>query len=109
MAISVSTSPHSSKAMASAVFGLSAVNIAGVIGLSWLAAGMLGTDVLMVFELGICAALIALLMAFTIGGLALRHRGKEVAAVALPAVVALPTLAVYGFLLYLDSHPIDMR
>ena len=70
---------------------------------------MLFYDGVMVVELAICAALISVLALTTGGALALRRRGKTGSAVALLAVTALPTLAAFGFLIYLDANPIDWR
>ncbi|MDP1840218.1 MAG: hypothetical protein Q8N31_00920 [Reyranella sp.] len=91
------------------VAALASINIAGVLGLAWFAAVMLFYDGVMVVELAICAVLISVLALITWGGLALRRRGHSGAAIALLAVTALPTLAVFGFLLYLDRNPIDWR
>jgi hypothetical protein len=85
------------------------ITIAGMFGLGWLATGMLAYDGVMVMELSICAALMALLAAITTGGLALDRRGRTKAAIALLSVGAIPTLAVYGFLVYLEFNPIDWR
>ena len=84
-------------------------NIAGVLGLGWFAIKTLLQDGVMVVELSICAGLMAVLAAITAGGFALKRRSKSGGAVALLAVAALPTIAVFGFLLYLDRHPIDWR
>ncbi|CAN7265573.1 hypothetical protein LJR090_001885 [Bosea sp. LjRoot90] len=89
--------------------GLASINIAGALGLGWLAARMLFYDGLMVVELAICAGLIAALAIVTGGAFALKRRGRTKAAIAVLTVAALPTIAVFGFLLYLDSNPIDMR
>ena len=91
------------------VAGLAAVNIAGVIGVGWTVAVMLFYDGLMIVELSICAGLMVVLAAITVSAFALRRRGRIGAAVALLAIGALPTIAVYGFLLYLVSNPIDWR
>ena len=88
---------------------LASMNIAGVLGLGWFVAEMLLDDGVMVVELSICAGLMAVLAAITAGGFALERRGKSGAAVALFAIAAVPTIAVLGFLLYLDGHPIDWR
>ena len=85
------------------------MNIAGVLGLGWFAIKTLLQDGVMVVELSICAGLMAVLAAITAGGFALKRRGKFGGAVALLAVAALPTIAVFGFLLYLNRHPIDWR
>jgi len=102
-------SPGTGKATEIIVAGLASINLAGVLGLGWFAAVMLFYDGVMVVELAICAGLIAALAMLTAGAFALKRRGKTRTAVALLAVAALPTIAVYGFLLYLGSHPIDMR
>ena len=47
--------------------------------------------------------------AITAGGIALQRRGRAGAAIVLLALAAVPTIAAFGFLLYLDSHPIDWR
>ena len=91
------------------VAALASINVAGMLGLGWFAVVMLIHDGVMVVELAICAVPMAVLALATAGAFALRRRGKTGAAVALLAVAALPTLAVFGFLLYLDSHPIDWR
>ncbi|MBR0645144.1 hypothetical protein [Plastoroseomonas hellenica] len=101
--------PGTGKSTEIVVAGLTSVNIAGVLGLLWFAAAMLVYDGVMVVELVICAVLIAVLAMTTGGAFALKRHRKIKAAVALLAVAALPAIAVYGFLLYLDSHPIDMR
>jgi hypothetical protein len=88
---------------------LASINIAGVLGLAWFAARMLFYDGVMVVELAICAGLMAILAAITAGGFALKRRGMTRAAIVLLAVAAVPTIATFGFLLYLDSHPIDWR
>lgn len=88
---------------------LASMNIAGVLGLGWFAIKTLRNDGVMVVELSICAGLMAVLAAITAGGFALERRGKSRGAVALLAVAALPTIAVFGFLLYLDANPIDWR
>lgn len=92
-----------------AIAGLAAIAVTGALGLCWFAASMLYHDGVMIVELLICASLIVLLAAIVAGGFALRHHGMAKAAVALLAVAAVPTIAVCGFLLYLDNHPIDMR
>lgn len=90
--------------------GMASTNIAGAVGLAWFVAEILVYDgAIMVIEASTCAALIALLAALTTGGLALGRRGKTGTALALLAVGALPTLFVYGFLVYLDNNPIDWR
>ena len=91
------------------IAGLLSVNIAGMLGLVWFVASILVYDGVMIVELGICAVLIAVLALTTGGALALKHRRKTTAAAALLSVAALPTIAVYAFLLYLGIHPIDMR
>ncbi|HEY4251497.1 MAG TPA: hypothetical protein VGM87_09865 [Roseomonas sp.] len=95
--------------IAVAVAGLTAINITGVLGLAWLVVVMLIHDGVMVVELGICAALIAGLAMITGVAFTLRRRGRIVAAVAVLTVAALPTIAAYGFLLYVDTHPVDLR
>lgn len=102
-------SPDAGKAAEIVFAGLAAINIAGVLGFLWFAARMLVHDGVMVVELAICAVPIAVLTMITGGAFALKRRGKAKAAAALLVVGALPTIAAYGFLLYLDSHPIDMR
>lgn len=103
------TSPGTGKAMEIAVAGLASTNLAGVLGLAWFAAAMLVSDGIMVVEHGICAVLIVIVAMITAGAFALKRRGKTRSAVVLLAVAALPTIAAYGFLLYLGTHPIDMR
>ncbi len=89
------------------VVALASINIAGMLGLGWFAAVTLFYDGVMAVELAICAILMSVLGLITGGAFAFKRRGKARAAVALLAVAALPTMAVFGFLLYLDSHPID--
>jgi len=91
------------------IAALAAVNIAGVLGLGWAAAVMLFYDGVMIVELSICAGLMAVLAALTGSAFALGRRGRIGGAVALMAAGALPTIAVYGLLLYLDFNPIDWR
>lgn len=88
---------------------LAAINVAGIAGLGWFAAHMLIYDGMMAIELSMCAGLMALLAAITAGGVALRRRGRGGATIVLLALAAVPTIAAFGFLLYLDSHPIDWR
>lgn len=88
---------------------LSAINGAGMLGLGWFAAQMVTYDGVMVLEVSISAGLIAIMAALTVGGLVLARRGRSGAAIALLAVAALPTLAAFGFLIYLEANPIDWR
>lgn len=88
---------------------LASINIAGVVGLVWFAAGMLTHDGVMVIELSICAGLIAILVSLTACGVLLGRRGMSGGGLTLLAVGGLPTLFVYAFLLYLDFNPIDWR
>jgi len=104
-----SISPGSGQAIEIVVAGLASINIAGVLGLLWFAALMLYYDGIMAAEHVICAVLIAFLAIITGGAAALKRRNKTRSAVALLAVAALPTIAAYGFLLYLASNSIDMR
>jgi hypothetical protein len=62
-----------------------------------------------VLEISVCAALLIALALITGGGFVLARRRKLQAATILLAVAALPTLVVYGCLVYLDTHPIDWR
>ncbi len=101
--------PAAGKTTRVAASALAAVNLAGALGLAWFGTTMLIDDGVMVVELGIVAGLIAVLLLATIGALALRRRDRMAAAIVLLAVAALPTLATYSFLLYLDANPIDMR
>lgn len=94
---------------AAAVAGLAAVNCAGAVGLAWWAATILYHDGLMAEEHAICGVSIALLAAITVGALALDRRGRVKTALALLAVGALPTAAIYGFLFYLEANPIAWR
>ena len=89
--------------------GLASVNIAGVLGLGWFVAGMFTYDGVMIFELSICAGLMVLLSAITAGGVALKRGGRTRTAIALLSVGAVPTLFIYGFLVYLEFNPIDWR
>jgi hypothetical protein len=91
------------------VAALASINIAGFLGLGWFASKVVFHDGVMWVELAICAVPMAVLALTTIGGLALRRRSHSGAAIALLTVAALPTLAVFGFLLYLDRNPIDWR
>ena len=92
-----------------AVAGLAAINGAGAVGLAWWAATILIYDGVLIEELTICAVLIPLLAAITAGGLALDRRGGSKSAVALLTLAALPIVAIYGLLFYLDAHPIAWR
>lgn len=89
--------------------GLASINISGMFGLGWFVAVLLIYDGVMFVELTICTIFMVVLALITAGAFLLRHRGKTNAAVALLAVAALPTIASYGFMIYLDTHPIDMR
>ncbi len=91
------------------VAALASMNVAGILGLGWFVAGILIYDGVMVIELLMCAGLMAFLAAITAGGFALEHRGITRTAIALLAVAAVPTIVAFGFLLYLDGHPIDWR
>lgn len=91
------------------VAALASINVAGFLGLAWFAYKVVFHDGLMWVELAICAVPMAVLALATWGGLALRRRGHAGVAIALLAVAALPTLAAFGFLLYLDRNPIDWR
>lgn len=91
------------------IAGLASINISGIFGLGWFALVVLFYDGWMLAELAICAVLITVLALITAGGFSLRRRGKTIIPVALLAVAALSTAAGYGFLIYLDIHPIDMR
>jgi hypothetical protein len=87
-----------------------AINVAGTLGLAWFVVeNLLHEGVVMVVELSACATLMALLTVFTGGGLALTRRGNTKTGIALLAAGALPTIFVYGFLVYLDFNPIDWR
>lgn len=92
-----------------AVFSLAAINIAGALGLAWFVVEMLRYDGVMVFELSLCAGLIAAIALVTVGGLKLQRAGKTAAAIALLAVAAVPTTAAIAFLVYLNANPIDWR
>lgn len=95
---------------ASIVFtALVAINVVGMLGLAWAIAYMLYWDGVMVFELSLCAGLIAVLAAIVAGAWALRRRGWIVAAFVLLAVGAPPTLAVGGLFIYLEYNPIVWR
>ncbi len=91
------------------IASLAAINISGLVGLSWIALVVLFYDGVMYEELAICAALFTFLALSTGGGVALAHRGKILTAMALLIVGAGPTLTAYGFLIYLDTHPIAWR
>lgn len=88
---------------------LASINIAGVVGLVWFAAGMLANDGVLVVELSICAGLMVALVSLTACGVLLGRRGLNGGALTLLTVAAVPTLFAYGFLLYLDLNPIDWR
>lgn len=85
------------------------INIAGALGLGWFVAEMLVYDSVLVLEILSCIVLIALLAGITAGGLALDRRGKTKTAIAVLSIGALPTVLVYGFLVYLAFNPIDWR
>ncbi|MGQ3301519.1 hypothetical protein [Reyranella sp.] len=91
------------------VAGLAAVNIAGVLGLGWFVVEMLIHDGVMVLEILSCVVAMSLLAGTTAGALALERRGRKKTAGILSGVTALPTIFVYGFLVYLDVNPIDWR
>ncbi len=91
------------------VAALASINVTGFLGLGWFASKVVFHDGVMWVELAICAIPMAVLALTTIGGLALRRRGHSGTAIVLLAVAALPTLAAFGFLLYLDRNPIDWR
>lgn len=103
------TSPERSKAAENLVAGLVSVNVAGMFGLGWLAMAILDQDGVMEVELAICAGLIAAMALITLVALAFKRRRRIRTALAMLAAVALPTIALCGFLLYIDNHPIDMR
>jgi hypothetical protein len=89
---------------------MAATNVAGMLGLAWFVVdNLLHEGVVMVVELSACASLMALLTVFTGGGLALTRRANTKTGMALLAAGALPTIFVYGFLVYLDFNPIDWR
>jgi hypothetical protein len=85
------------------------LSIAGVLGIGWLLVETLRYDGWMQPELEIGGGLMALLAALIAGAAALRRRGRPVSAVVTAALAGAPTAAVFGLLLYLNSHPIDMR
>lgn len=91
------------------IAALASVNISGIFGLGWFAVTLLVYDGVMFMEHTICAVLITVLALITAGAFSLSQRGRIGAAVALLAVAALSVIAAYGFLIYLDIHPIDMR
>ena len=103
------TAPNAGKAAQVVAALLASINIAGVVGLVWFAAGMLANDGVMVVELSICAGLIAILFSLTACGVLLGRRGMSGGGLTLLAVGSLPTLFVYAFLVYLDFNPIDWR
>lgn len=100
---------EASKAVEIVIASLAAINISGLFGLGWIALVVLVYDGVMYVELWICATLFTVLALFTGGGVALAHRRKIRIAIALLIVAAVPTLIAYGFLIYLDTHPIDRR
>jgi hypothetical protein len=100
---------EASKAVEIVIASLTAINISGLFGLGWIALQLHFYDVKKYEELSICAVLFTLLALFTGSGVALAHRGKIRTAVAPLIVAAAPTLAAYGFLIYLDTHPIAWR
>jgi hypothetical protein len=103
------TAPNAGKVAQVVAALLASINIAGVVGLVWFAAGMLTHDGVMVIELSICAGLIAILVSLTACGVLLGRRGMCGGGLTLLAVGSLPTLFVYAFLVYLDFNPIDWR
>jgi len=103
------TAPNAGKVAQVVAALLASINIAGVVGLVWFAAGMLTHDGVMVIELSICAGLIAILVSLTACGVLLARRGMSGGGLTLLAVGSLPTLFVYAFLVYLDFNPIDWR
>ncbi|WP_439613173.1 hypothetical protein [Reyranella sp.] len=103
------TAPDAGKAAQVVAALLASINIAGVVGLVWFAAGMLTHDGVMVIELSICAGLIAILVSLTACGVLLGRRGMSGGGLTLLAIGSLPTLFVYAFLVYLDFNPIDWR
>ncbi len=88
---------------------LVAINVSAVLGLAWIAVSMLVHDGVMAIELLICAALIAVVALIIFGGYALKRRGRVGAAFVLLAATAIPAVAIFAFLFYLDGNPIDMR
>lgn len=88
---------------------LAVVNLAGLLGLGWFAATVLFYDGMMGEELLICTVPGVLLIGLTIGAFALERRGLRKSALALLAVGAVPTMAVFGFVLYLEANPIVWR
>jgi hypothetical protein len=105
----VQATTGTSRAIQTIITGLAATNLTAMLGLTWFAATMLYYDGVMVVELLLCAAAIAALAIVTLGGFALMRRSRSIGAIALMLVGALPTILIFGFLFYLDSHPIDMR
>lgn len=91
------------------VAGFAAVNIAGILGLGWFVLEMLIHDGVMALEILSCVVAMLLLAGATASALALKHRGAKKTAIILAGVTALPTIFVYGFLVYLDANPIDWR
>ena len=102
-------SPAANRTVEVAVAGLASVNIAGILGLGWFVLEMLIHDGVMVLEILSCVVAVALLAGSTAGALAIARRGRPKAAVILAGITALPTIFVYGFLVYLDLNPIDWR
>ena len=98
-----------SKTVDTVIASLAAINISGLFGLSWFVLIVLVYDGVMYVELWICATLFTVLALFTGGGVALAHRYKIRTAIALLIFSAVPTLLAYGFLIYLDTNPIDWR
>lgn len=97
------------KASEIALAVLASINVAGMLGLGWIAIGLLIYDGFMAVEHAILGCLMAALILLTSGAFLLGRRGKPAAALAVSAVASLPTVAVYAFLFYLDNHPIDWR
>lgn len=89
-----------------AMAALAAINAAGIAALAWLAATVVIHDRDMFEEQAICFGLIAALAIVTWGGYALARRGWVWAGLVLLALAALPVTAAYGFIFYLDAHPI---
>ena len=101
--------PSTNKATPWIITGLASLNLAGLLGLLWATATMLHYDGVMPLELSLCLVPAALLAIIVRYGFALARRGRITPAFGLLAIGAVPVMLAVGFLLWLESHPVDMR
>ena len=101
--------PTADRAAPWIVTGFAAINIAGLLALLWAIATMLYYDGVMLVELSLCLVPAALLAVIVRAGFALARGGRIRPAIGLLALGAVPVMLIVGFLLWLESHPIDMR